>query len=188
MTSVAGPNHGSELADHIHRHYPIDGVKGRIMSALFHLVAWVMGVLETGYRGPRFKADLQASHHSLTSEGVALFNRQYPQGLPAMWGGQGLEEVNGVRYYSWSGTLQPGITDRGRNLFDGTHRSCRLFARSFVREKGQCDGMVGATVHTWEGSSVTITRWTILISSTSPWGWWARARSRSACSWNMHRG
>jgi len=51
--------------------------------------------------------------------------------------------VNGVRYYSWSGTLQPGKTDRGRNLFDGTNRSCRLFARSFVREKGQCDGMVG---------------------------------------------
>ncbi|SFB03109.1 MULTISPECIES: triacylglycerol lipase [unclassified Pseudomonas] len=143
VTSVAGPNHGSELADHIHLHYPADGVKGRIMSALFHLAAWVMGVLETGYRGPRFKADLQASHHSLTSAGVALFNQQYPQGLPQTWGGQGAEEVNGVRYYSWSGTLQPGITDRGRNLFDGTNRSCRLFARSFVREKGQCDGMVG---------------------------------------------
>ncbi|MGH8447982.1 lipase family alpha/beta hydrolase, partial [Pseudomonas sp.] len=143
VTSVAGPNHGSELADHFHLHYPPDGVKGRIVSALFHLVAWVMGVLETGYRGPRFKADLKASHHSLTSEGVALFNRQYPQGLPETWGGQGREEVDGVRYYSWSGTLQPGITDRGRNLFDGSNRSCRLFARSFVREKGQCDGMVG---------------------------------------------
>jgi triacylglycerol lipase len=48
-----------------------------------------------------------------------------------------------VRYYSWSGTLQPGKTDRGANLFDGTNRSCRLFARTFVRETGQCDGMVG---------------------------------------------
>lgn len=143
VTSVAGPNHGSELADHIHTHYPAESVRGRIMSALFHWVAWVMGVLETGYRGPRFKADLHASHHSLTSVGVAAFNRAYPQGLPATWGGQGAAEVNGVRYYSWSGTLQPGKTDRGRNLLDGTNRSCRLFARSFVREKGQCDGMVG---------------------------------------------
>ena len=82
VTSVAGPNHGSELADHIHAHYPADSVKGRLMSAVFHLVAWVMGLLETGYRGPRFKADLQASHQSLTRDGVALFNRQYPQGLP----------------------------------------------------------------------------------------------------------
>src|SRR5450830_1767556 len=143
VTSVAGPNHGSELADYFHTHYPMDSVKGRIVSALFHLAAAVMSLLETGYRGPRFKADLHASHQSLTSAGVALFNREYPQGLPQTWGGQGAEEVNGVRYYSWSGTLQPGKTDRGRNLFDGTNRSCRLFARSFVREKGQCDGMVG---------------------------------------------
>ena len=48
-----------------------------------------------------------------------------------------------MHYYSWSGILQPGKTNRGRNLFDGTNRSCRLFARTFVREAGQCDGMVG---------------------------------------------
>lgn len=143
VTSVAGPNHGSELADYFQVHYPADHWKGRLVSAVLHLAAWVMGVLETGYRGPRFKVDVQASHQSLTCEGVALFNRQFPQGLPSTWGGQGAEVVNGVRYYSWSGTLQPGKTDRGRNLLDGTHRSCRLFARSFVREKGQCDGMVG---------------------------------------------
>jgi pimeloyl-ACP methyl ester carboxylesterase len=59
VTSVAGPNHGSELADHIHTHYPPHSVKGRIMSAVFYLSAWVMGLLETGYRGPRFKADLR---------------------------------------------------------------------------------------------------------------------------------
>ena len=132
-----------EWVDYFHTHYPPDSRKGRLVSALFHLVAWVMGLLETGYRGSRFKANLQASHQSLTHEGVALFNRQYPQGLPQTWGGPGAEVVNGVRYYSWSGTLQPGKTDRGRNLLDGTNRSCRLFARSFVREKGQCDGMVG---------------------------------------------
>ena len=80
---------------------------------------------------------------SLTSAGVALFNQAYPQGLPDTWGGEGAYEVNGVRYYSWSGTLQPGLTDQGRNRFDGSNRFCRLFARSFVKEKGQCDGMVG---------------------------------------------
>ncbi|WP_456026441.1 esterase/lipase family protein [Pseudomonas capeferrum] len=143
VTSVAGPNHGSELADHFQVHYRADHWKGRLVSAVLHVAAWVMGVLETGYRGPRFKVDVQASHQSLTCEGVALFNRQFPQGLPSTWGGQGAEVVNGVRYYSWSGTLQPGKTDRGRNLLDGTNRSCRLFARSFVREKGECDGMVG---------------------------------------------
>jgi triacylglycerol lipase len=48
-----------------------------------------------------------------------------------------------VRYYSWSGTLQPGRSDRGRNRLDGSNVTCRLFARTFTREVGHCDGMVG---------------------------------------------
>ncbi|WP_414159010.1 alpha/beta fold hydrolase [Pseudomonas sp. BNK-45] len=143
VTSVAGPNHGSELADYLARHSPAHSFKGRILSALLRGIAALMTLLETGYRGPKLPVDIHASHQSLTTAGVALFNRQYPQGLPTTWGGQGPEQVDGVRYYSWSGTLQPGKTNRGRNLFDGTSRSCRLFARTFVREAGQCDGMVG---------------------------------------------
>ena len=48
-----------------------------------------------------------------------------------------------MRYYSWSGTLQPGVTNKGGNRFDGPNIACRLFARTFTREAGQCDGMVG---------------------------------------------
>ncbi|MNS97739.1 Lactonizing lipase precursor [compost metagenome] len=143
VTSVAGPNHGSELADYLHEHYPHESVRGRLLCFLLRIVGALMGLLDTGYRGPKLPVDIRASHHSLTSAGVALFNQRYPQGLPDTWGGHGPEEVNGVRYYSWSGTLQPGITDRGRNLLDGTNRSCRLFAKTFVREAGHCDGMVG---------------------------------------------
>ena len=143
VTSVAGPNHGSELADYLQKHYPANSAKGRLLEVLLRFVGWLMALLETGYHGPKLPVDIHASHQSLTSEGVALFNQHYPQGLPETWGGHGPEEVNGVRYYSWSGTLQPGKTDRGGNLFDGTNRSCRLFAKTFVREPGQCDGMVG---------------------------------------------
>ncbi|MGC5699809.1 triacylglycerol lipase [Pseudomonas sp. NFXW11] len=143
VTSVAGPNHGSELADYLQRYSPAQSLRGRLLSALLRGIAALMSLMETGYRGPRLPVDVHASHQSLTTEGVALFNRQYPQGLPETWGGQGAPEVNGVRYYSWSGILQPGKTDRGFNLLDGSNRSCRLFARTFVREAGQCDGMVG---------------------------------------------
>ncbi|WP_058546564.1 esterase/lipase family protein [Pseudomonas fluorescens] len=143
VTSVAGTNHGSELADYLQAHYPAESAKGRLLSAVLRLVNALMSLLETGYRGPKLPVDIHASHASLTTAGVALFNQRYPQGLPVTWGGNGPEEVSGVRYYSWSGTLQPGKTDKGRNLFDGTNRSCRLFARTFVREAGQCDGMVG---------------------------------------------
>ncbi|MBV4501882.1 esterase/lipase family protein [Pseudomonas shirazensis] len=143
VTSVAGPNHGSELADHLERKAPGHSRKGRVLRAVLHGLARLMGWLETGWRRERLPIDVHASHQSLTCAGLALFNQAYPQGLPQEWGGEGAYEVNGVRYYSWSGTLQPGLTDQGRNRFDGSNRFCRLFARSFVREKGQCDGMVG---------------------------------------------
>jgi len=143
VTSIAGPNHGSELADYFEREYPGDSPRGRLLKALLHGLALLMGWLETGWKGPALPIDVHASHLSLTRTGVAAFNRLYPQGLPETWGGEGPAEVNGVRYYSWSGVLTPGVTDRGLNRLDGSNRFCRLFARTFVIEKGQCDGMVG---------------------------------------------
>ncbi|QCI14833.1 triacylglycerol lipase [Pseudomonas putida] len=143
VTSVAGPNHGSELADHLSRSAPGDSPRGRLLRAVLYAWARLQMWLETGWRRESLPLDVHASHQSLTSAGVALFNQAYPQGLPETWGGQGPAEVDGVRYYSWSGTVQPGRTDRGRNRFDGSSYFCRLFARSFVKEKGQCDGMVG---------------------------------------------
>ncbi|MGV8861445.1 MAG: esterase/lipase family protein [Pseudomonas sp.] len=143
VTSVAGPNHGSELADYLGRSFPLGTVRRRLLNGSMRLMAGLMRLLETGYRGPKLPIDVDASHQSLTTEGVALFNHRCPQGLPETWGGQGEELVNGVRYYSWSGTLQPGRSDRGRNRLDGTNVTCRLFARTFTREVGHCDGMVG---------------------------------------------
>lgn len=143
VTSVAGPNHGSELADYLERNAPGDSAQGRVLRAVLHGLAFLMGKLETGWRRKPLPIDVHASHQSLTSAGVALFNQAYPQGLPDSWGGEGAYEVDGVRYYSWSGTVQPGLTDQGRNRFDGSSYFCRLFARCFAKEKGQCDGMVG---------------------------------------------
>ena len=114
VTSVAGTNHGSELADYLQSQYPAESAKGRVLSALLRLINALMSLLDTGYHGPGLPVDIRASHASLTTAGVALFNEHYPQGLPQTWGGQGPEEVGGVRYYSWSGTLQPGKTDKGR--------------------------------------------------------------------------
>lgn len=143
VTSVAGPNYGSELADYLERHFPPGTLGGRVVNAVIGLLAWAIVAFETGYRGPKLPMDITASHQSLTTTGVALFNRQYPQGLPEVWGGNGAELVEGVRYYSWSGILKPGVTNRGRNLTDGTNVTCRIFARTFRKERGQSDGMVG---------------------------------------------
>ncbi|MHA6495411.1 esterase/lipase family protein [Pseudomonas borbori] len=143
VTSVAGPNQGSELADYLQGKAPHGSLRERLLAMVLRGIARCMALLETGYKGSRLPMDVAAAQQSLTSAGVAAFNAKYPQGLPATWGGEGAEEVAGVRYYSWSGTLQPGITDQGGNRFDGPNRACRIFARTFVREAGHCDGMVG---------------------------------------------
>jgi len=143
VTSVAGPNHGSELADFLTRKAPHGSLRERVLSAVLRGVARCMAWLERGYKGEPLPIDVSAAQQSLTQEGVAAFNVQYPQGLPDTWGGDGAAEVNGVRYYSWSGTLQPGITNKAGNRFDGPNIACRLFAKTFQREVGQCDGMVG---------------------------------------------
>ena len=44
-----------------------------------------------------------AALDSLTTQGSAKFNQKFPQGIPADCG-NGAELVNGVRYYSWTGT------------------------------------------------------------------------------------
>ncbi|MGC1329598.1 esterase/lipase family protein [Pseudomonas sp.] len=143
VTSVAGPNHGSELADYLQRRYPHNSMGGRVLHVVLYLLGVLMGALETGWRGPILPIDVHGSHASLTCAGVAQFNQRYPQGIPLIWGGQGEPVVNGVRYYSWSGVLQDPRASGGGNRLDGSHRSCKLFARTFVREAGQCDGMVG---------------------------------------------
>lgn len=143
VTSLAGPNQGSELADFIERKWPSHTWRGRLLYGASRLVCRVLAWLDAGQRGRRLPVDVSAAHRSLTTSGVARFNQRYPQGLPTTWGGHGPERVDGVRYYSWSGTLQPGATNRGANRFDVTHLVCRILARTFVKEHGQSDGMVG---------------------------------------------
>lgn len=89
VTSVAGPNHGSELADHLERTAPGHSLKGRVLRVVLHGLARLMGWLETAWRRERLPIDVHASHQSLTCAGVALFNQAYPQGLPQEWGGEG---------------------------------------------------------------------------------------------------
>ncbi|MBU3058149.1 esterase/lipase family protein [Pseudomonas indica] len=142
VTSVAGPNQGSELADYLQLKLGLDTPRERLFRSAIEGVAKLMDRLDRRDERIRLPQDVLASRQALTQQGVAAFNAKYPQGLPEVWGGEGPEEVNGVRYYSWSGTLQPA-TDRGGNRFDASHALCRRLSRCFQIEKGQNDGMVG---------------------------------------------
>ena len=143
VTSVAGPNQGSELADFLQAHLDPAGRKRRLLAGITQGLALIMQGLDSAAGGLALPRDAVQSLEDLGSAGVAAFNARFPQGLPARWGGEGDHQVDGVRYSSWSGTLQPGITDRGGNRLDLSQRLCRLLSRAFEREAGQNDGMVG---------------------------------------------
>lgn len=141
VTTVATPNQGSEVADRLRDLLPPSGRRERLLVRGFEGLARLMERLECAERGLCLPLDGAASLLALTSEGMAGFNARYPQGLPERWGGEGAGEVDGVRYYSWSGILQTRI-DAAPGLDPG-HVLCHQLARCFAREAGQNDGLVG---------------------------------------------
>jgi triacylglycerol lipase len=136
VTSVSGPNHGSELADALRMAL----IPGRLPEQLAELLATQFADLLSLLSGqPRLPQQAVAALNALTTVGVGHFNNKYPQGLPSTWGGQGAEQVNGVHYYSWSGTLQDDLMQP----LDPVHAVCRGLSGHFVVEAGQNDGFVG---------------------------------------------
>lgn len=142
VTSVAGPNHGSELADSLKRRFPGGGQGRRLLARFTEGLARMMAGLDREAAGLLLPGDALLALDELSTEGVSDFNARHPQGLPAQWGGEGEPLVNGVRYYSWSGVISPD-TGAGANRLDPSHLLCRRLSRHFIREAGQNDGMVG---------------------------------------------
>jgi triacylglycerol lipase len=140
VTSVSGPNHGSELADYLRKALIPDRLPEHVAAAVATLFAEFLSLLG-GH--PQLPQNAIAALNALTTEGVGAFNDKYPQGLPDTWGGTGKELVNGVRYFSWSGILKDSLVDEGPNLLDPLHSLCRAFSRYFTTEALENDGLVG---------------------------------------------
>jgi len=136
VTSVSGPNHGSELADALRMAL----IPGRLPEQMAEQVATRFADFLSLLSGQQtLPSNAVAALNALTTAGVSEFNSKYPQGLPSTWGGQGAERVNDVRYYSWSGTLQDTRLQTG----DPVQAICRTLSGHFVVEAGQNDGFVG---------------------------------------------
>ncbi len=111
VTSVGSPHKGADLADVIDAAV-VDGSVGEDILAFFgDVFGSVLGLL-AGTSNPQ---DSLAALGSLTSEGTAAFNAAYPQGVPTSACGEGAPVVNGIRYYSWSGT---GVLTNALDLSD----------------------------------------------------------------------
>jgi triacylglycerol lipase len=86
VTSVSGPNHGSELADFLRKAL----IPGRLPEIVAQSVATLFADLLSLLSGSlSLPQNAVAALNALTTEGVGDFNDKYPQGLPQSWGGQG---------------------------------------------------------------------------------------------------
>ncbi len=110
-TSVGSPHKGADLADVIDAAIVEGSVAEDILAFFGDVFGSVLGLL-AGTSNPQ---DSLAALGSLTSAGTAAFNAQYPQGVPASRCGEGAPVVNGIRYYSWSGT---GVLTNALDLSD----------------------------------------------------------------------
>ena len=100
-TSIGGVNKGSRVADILRRTVP----PGTISETLVNSAAKAfVALINLGSGGTSLPQTPTSALNSLTTAGSADFNRRFPQAVPAGCG-SGAELVNGVRYYSWTGTL-----------------------------------------------------------------------------------
>jgi len=130
-TSVGAPHKGSKTADFI-RQVPEGSAGEVVLAGIINGLGALISVLSSGDPGEQ---NALGSLESLNSEGAALFNAKYPQGIPDSACGEGAYSVGGVRYYSWSGTSP--LT----NLLDP---SDLLLGASSLTFNGEAnDGLVG---------------------------------------------
>lgn len=99
-TSIGGVNRGSRVADILRGVAP----PGSVSETLANTVTGAfVALINLGSGGTSLPQMPTAALDSLTTAGLARFNQRFPQALPSGCGsGAGL--VNGVRYYSWTGT------------------------------------------------------------------------------------
>lgn len=130
VTTVATPHKGADLADYLEANVEDGSFTEGVLSFFAESLGTVLGLL-TGHVNPQ---DAVAALASLSSAGTAAFNATYPQGVPATACGEGAAVVNGIRYYSWSGT---GVLT---NVFDLSDPALGLTSLFYSEAN---DGLVG---------------------------------------------
>jgi triacylglycerol lipase len=130
VTSVGTPHKGADLADYLAANVTGGSFAESVLAYFANSLGTVLGLL-TGSSNPQ---DAIAGLGSLTSAGTAVFNASYPQGVPGTSCGEGAAVVNGIRYYSWSGT---GILT---NVLDVSDTGMALTSFFY---SGANDGLVG---------------------------------------------
>lgn len=143
VTSVSGTTGGSPVADIIGG---VAGPQGSFTNTIINAVVSGLGSLIDAFSGsPGLPANGNGTLSSLTTAGAANFNRNFPAGVPTVKCGQGASVVNGVRYYSWSGT---GLITSGLDISDYPLAGTALAFKGAANDGlvGQCDSHLGQVI------------------------------------------
>ncbi|HET7792872.1 MAG TPA: triacylglycerol lipase [Rhizobacter sp.] len=142
VTSVSGTTGGSPVADVIAGVAPAGTFTNAVVNAVVSGLGSIIDLL-SGSAG--LPASGNAVLTSLTTTGAAKFNKNFPAGVPTTRCGQGATTVNGVRYYSWSGT---GLVT---SVIDPSDSAMALTALAFKGAPndglvGRCDSHLGQVI------------------------------------------
>ncbi|MFC0168306.1 lipase family alpha/beta hydrolase [Pseudoduganella danionis] len=127
VTSIGGVNKGSRVADVL---------IGAVPDVTYGVANAVSGFISFLSGNPTLPQNARAAATSLSTAGTMAFNQRHPQGVPVSACGEGDYQVNGVYYFSWSGT-QPYT-----NLLDVSDPVLALTSLAFNGAKN--DGLVSS--------------------------------------------
>ncbi len=139
VTTVAGANFGSQVADQLEANMTPGALFEQTATALAKLISFLNGTPSTS------DVNLRAAVDSLSATGLAKFNARFPVGAPTTPCGSGPEvaAVDGypIRWYSVSGTsVKTNFWDISDTLLD-------TFASKYFTEAH--DGLVGRCASHW---------------------------------------
>lgn len=132
VTNIAGVNKGSKVADVVRKTAAPGTVSESVAVLIAEGLAKLIGLASKDGSLPQ---NANAALDALTTQGSAKFNAKFPEGLPQGACNEGAYQVNGVRYYSWSGASP--VT----NIVDVSDAAMGLTSLAF-KEKN--DGLVSS--------------------------------------------
>lgn len=140
VTTVGSPNKGAELADFLRANIR----EGSFTEGAVSFFANSLGSILSLLTGTRHAQDSVGALEDLSTAGMARFNAEHPQGVPAARCGEGERVVRGIRYYSWSGTAP--VT----NILDVSDAMMGLAALAYDEPTdglvGQCSSHLGDVI------------------------------------------
>lgn len=138
VSSVAGTNDGSPVADLVQDIPVLNGVLSIVMDAL---ATPVINFAQQSNLPSNFKASI----YSMSQAGVHNFNARFPLGLPNTPCQDGAAVANGIYFYSWTGIANT------TNLLDPDTLLTSLGPIAFNGQKNdglvsQCSSKLGKTI------------------------------------------